>query len=111
MIDWAKNNKKWLNNYLSLTPQPEKIDSYLKNTQKMWLTNIYIPQTKIRSINIPTMILQGDKDGIKKEHAFELYKDIGNSQLCILPNTSHFVFHEKPDLMNKIAIDFFGDNK
>ncbi len=111
MIDWAMNNEEWVNNYLSLTPQPEKIDTYLKNTQKMWLTDIYIPQNKIRSIKIPTMILQGDKDGIEIEHAFELYKNISNSQICILPNTSHFVFSEKPELMNIIAIDFFSNTK
>jgi pimeloyl-ACP methyl ester carboxylesterase len=111
MIDWAKNNKDWLNNYLSLTPQPEKIDTYLKNTQKMYLTDIYIPQNKIESIKIPTMILQGDKDGIKLEHTVELYRTINHSQLCILPNTSHFVFYEKPDLMNKIAIGFFSSKK
>lgn len=107
LVDWAKNNKDWLNNYLSLTPQPEKVDSYLKNTRKMWLTPIYIPQNTIESIHIPTMILQGDKDGIKLEHTVELYRKINHAQLCILPNTSHFVFYEKPDLMNKIAIDFF----
>ncbi len=111
MVDWAKNNKDWLNNYLSLTPQPEKIDSYLKNTQKMWLTNIYIPQNIIESIRIPIMILQGDKDGIELENTVELHRKINYSQLCILPNTSHFVFDEKPELMNKIAIEFFNSAK
>jgi pimeloyl-ACP methyl ester carboxylesterase len=111
LIDWAMNTEGWLNNYLSLTPQPEKIDAYLKNTQKMWLTDIYIPQEKIRSIKIPTLILQGDKDGIEIEHAIEIYKNISNSQICILPNTSHFVFSEKTQLMNTIAIDFFSQSE
>lgn len=35
LVDWAKGNKEWLNDYLSLSPQPEKLDAYLKNTQKM----------------------------------------------------------------------------
>jgi pimeloyl-ACP methyl ester carboxylesterase len=111
LIDWAKNNKEWLNIYLSLTPQPEKLDTYLKNTRKMWLTEIYISQNKIKSIKIPTLILQGDKDGIKLENTVELYRMINHSQLCILPNTSHFVFYEKPDMMNKIAIEFFSSGK
>jgi pimeloyl-ACP methyl ester carboxylesterase len=111
MIDWAKNNEDWLNNYLSLTPQPDKLDTYLKNTRDMWLTEIYIPQSKIESIKIPTMILQGDKDGIKLEHIVKLHRSINQSQLCILPNTSHFVFHEKPELMNRIAIEFLSSGK
>lgn len=107
MIDWAKNDKTWSNNYLSLTPQPENIDAYLISTQKMWLSDIYIPSVKLESINIPTMILQGDKDAIKIEHATELFRRIKNSQLCILPNSSHFILHERPDLVNEIATDFF----
>lgn len=107
MIDWAKNDKNWSDNYLSLTPQPENIDTYLISTQKMWLTDIYVPDVKLESINIPTMIMQGDKDAVKMEHATEMFRKIKNSQLCILPNSSHFVLHERPDLVNEIAIDFF----
>jgi len=109
-IDWAKDEKGWwLTNHLPLISQPEKIDSYLENTKNMWLTDIYVEKSKIQSIKIPTMIMQGDKDGIKKEHALELNKDIAHSQLCILPNTGHYVFGAKVDLVNKIVIDFFND--
>lgn len=111
MIDWAKNDKDWLSNYLSLTSQPEKIDSFLNNTKEMWISEVYIPKIKLESIKIPTMILQGDKDAIRIEHAIELHRIIDNSQLCILPNTTHFVFNEKPELMNKIAIDFFSSTE
>lgn len=65
----------------------------------------------IESIQIPTMILQGDNDGIKLDRVVELYQAINHAQLCILPNTSHFIFSEKPELMNKIAIEFFDSPK
>jgi pimeloyl-ACP methyl ester carboxylesterase len=110
LIDWAKDeNGWWYTNHLPLISQPEKIDIYLENTKKMWLTDIYIESTKIQSIKIPTMIMQGDRDGIKQEHALELNKDIANSQLCILPNTGHFVFGPKAELVNSIIIEFLNE--
>ncbi|MFY9153338.1 MAG: alpha/beta hydrolase [Prolixibacteraceae bacterium] len=108
IIDWSKRDENWFNHYSSLTPEPEKIDRFVRNTQKMWLSEIYISEANLKSIKIPTMIVQGDRDGIKIEHGIELFRNIGKSQLCILPNTSHFVFDERPDLINGIAIDFFS---
>lgn len=110
LIDWAKDeNGWWYTNHLPLISQPEKIDIYLENTKKMWLTDIYIDRSKIQSIKIPTMIMQGDRDGIKKEHALELNKDIANSQLCILPNTDHYVFGPKAELVTSIIIAFLNE--
>ncbi|MCW3786437.1 alpha/beta fold hydrolase [Plebeiibacterium sediminum] len=109
MIAWAKNeNGWWMKNQFPLRSQPEKVDEYLDNTKKMWLVDINIDDAMIESIKIPTLIMQGDKDVIKTEHALELNRAIVNSQLCILPNTSHFVFGSKPDLVNRIIIDFLN---
>lgn len=110
LIDWAKDKDGWwMKTHLPLLSQPEKIDEYLENTKKMWLTEIYIPQTKVQSIKVPTMIMLGDKDSIKKEHTLEIYRDIENAQLCILPNTGHYVFGKSGKLVNQIAIDFFHE--
>jgi pimeloyl-ACP methyl ester carboxylesterase len=111
MITSLKNDKEWVKYYLSITPDPENIDNYLLNTQKMWLTDVYIPETKLRLMQVPTMLVQGDRDEIKIDHIAEVYRQIQNGQLCILPNTSHFVFSEKPNLINSLAFDFFGYKK
>ncbi|MBR8534774.1 alpha/beta hydrolase [Carboxylicivirga sediminis] len=110
MIEWAKNKDGWWSkNILPLLEEPERSDIYLENTKKMWLTKVYVEDKKVQSIKIPTMIMQGDKDGIKNEHAVELSNYIENSQLCILPNTNHYVFGSKPKMVNQIAIDFFNE--
>lgn len=103
-----KDNKNWLASYSELAPDPSKATDFVKHTQQMWLAETYIPETKIKSINIPTMIVQGDRDEIKVEHSIELYRTIKSSQLCVLPNTSHSVFAEKPELIDNIAISFFN---
>jgi pimeloyl-ACP methyl ester carboxylesterase len=67
----------------------------------------YFPNSVYDGINIPVMIVLGDRDMISIEHGLEMHNLIKNSQYCVLPNTSHEVFDERPDLINKIAIDFF----
>lgn len=44
-----------------------------------------IPNEKIKAINVPTLIIIGDKDVITPEHAVELHRQISNSQLAIIP--------------------------
>jgi pimeloyl-ACP methyl ester carboxylesterase len=119
IIEWIKNDmiiymnsdQGFLENYESLSPQPDKLGSFLMNSQKMWLSATYVSLNQLKSIDIPTMLLQGDRDLIKIEHVTEMYRSLANSELCILPNASHYVLHEKPAIVNQIALDFFNSKK
>lgn len=44
-----------------------------------------IPDEQIESIQVPTLIIIGDKDIITPEHAIELHRQIINSELAIIP--------------------------
>ena len=44
-----------------------------------------IPDSKIESINVPALIIIGDKDIISPEHALELHRQLKNSELAIIP--------------------------
>ncbi len=62
-------------------------------------------------IGIPVMIVLGDRDMITVEHGLEMARSIKNAQFCVLPNTSHEVFSERPEWINQIAFDFFQTKK
>ncbi len=53
------------------------------------------------------MLVLGDRDDVTLEQGIEMHRLIKDSQFCILPNTSHAVFHERPTLINQLAIEFF----
>lgn len=74
---------------------------------KMWRTDIWVPQNLLENTKIPVMIAIGDKDITTLEHGIEMHRLIKNSQFCVLPNTTHFVFIQSPSLINQITIDFF----
>jgi len=73
----------------------------------MWHEEYYFPKELFSQIHIPLMLVFGDRDIIKPEHGLEMHRLIKGSQYCVLPNTSHAVFRESPDLINKITLDFF----
>ncbi|HXC37827.1 MAG TPA: hypothetical protein VN667_02695 [Burkholderiales bacterium] len=44
-----------------------------------------VPDIRVRSIKAPTLILSGDRDLVKPEHAVELSRLIPGARLAILP--------------------------
>jgi pimeloyl-ACP methyl ester carboxylesterase len=80
---------------LEMFPSIDKL-TQLDTTPFAW------PEQDIRAIAAPTLIVLGDSDGIRLEHATELFKLRGSgvmgdlaglpeSQLAVLPGTAHFV--------------------
>ncbi len=105
IAQWAVRNKNWIDNYMKVLPRDWK--KLYRDVQKMWFQKIYFPASVLEGIKIPVMIVIGDKDFTTLEHGSEMHHLIKGSQFCVLPNTTHAVFKEKPDLINKIAIEFF----
>jgi len=104
--NWAVWHVKDIEWYNTLTPKKDW-RKMANNLNLMVYEKEYFPTSVYGSINIPVMIVLGDHDDISIEHGLEMHRLIKNSLYCVLPNTSHEVFAERPDLINKIAIDFF----
>ena len=69
-----------------------------------------IPIEDLGSISAPTLVLVGDDDFVSLEHTIELYRAIPNSELAVVPGTSHAHFMEKPSLVNRIVLDFLDND-
>ena len=71
--------------YLKVSPDPKGLQvMHDKDAQRM-VNFRDIPDDQIRSIKAPTLIIIGDKDVIKPEHALEMHSQIANSSLAIIP--------------------------
>jgi pimeloyl-ACP methyl ester carboxylesterase len=104
--DFEEIDKEELDKYRSLYPGRDWKKFFI-DINVMWSQKIYFPATILEGIKIPVMIVLGDRDIVTPEHGIEMYNLIKGSQLCILPDTSHRVFHERPSLISEIAFDFF----
>jgi pimeloyl-ACP methyl ester carboxylesterase len=103
---WGKNHKESIDEYMNKLPRDWK--KLLSQLHTMWYQReAYFSDSIYGRINIPVMIVLGDSDDIVTEHGLEMHRLIKDSQFCVLPNTTHEVFAERPGLINKIAIDFF----
>ncbi len=74
---------------------------------RMMLDYPNVPYTELKKIKAPVLIMQGDRDMIRPEHSLKLFQHIPNSQLCILPGTTHGACWEKQTMFLSILHEFF----
>jgi pimeloyl-ACP methyl ester carboxylesterase len=77
---------------------------------EMFRTEPDIPIEDLGRIGAPTLVLVGDDDFIPLEHTIELYRAIPNSELAVVPGTSHGHFLEKPSLVNGLVLEFLDND-
>jgi pimeloyl-ACP methyl ester carboxylesterase len=62
----------------------------------------------LRSIKARTLVMQGDRDAVKAEHAVAMMRLIPGSQLAIFPGGDHFILYKRPAKVVEILIEFLG---
>jgi pimeloyl-ACP methyl ester carboxylesterase len=65
------------------------------------------PQT-MAAIRCPVLVMAGDHDVIRTDHTIAIARSIRHSSLCILPDTPHEVFTERPEWVTRIIMDFLA---
>ena len=60
----------------------------------------------LKSIGCRTLVMISDDDEVPLEHAIDFYRALPEGELAVVPGTSHGLLVEKPDLCNKIVVDF-----
>lgn len=77
--------------YTKVAPDPSKWKSLVAKVVAMDGTMKAMPEKEVRGIKAHTLIIMGDRDAVKAEHAVEIYRWIPNSQLAIFPGADHFL--------------------
>jgi len=60
----------------------------------------------LRTITPRTLIMIGDDDEVRLEHAVAMYRSMPDAELAVVPGTSHGLLVEKPDLCNLLITEF-----
>jgi len=61
---------------------------------------------ELKTVTCPALVVAADDDIVTLEHTLELYRNLRDGQLAIVPGTSHLLLHEKPELCAKLVTDF-----
>ena len=92
--------------YMRVAPDPQHWGAFIMKVKRLWLETPDWPETQLEAIHTPVLLLYGDHDDIKLEHATRMQSLIRDSQLAVLPGTSHFTMIEQPTWVSTLAITF-----
>src|SRR5215207_459806 len=73
--------------YLRINPSQTGVRAMHDRDAKRMLAFKDIPDESIRGIQAPTLVVVGDKDVIRPEHALALSRTLPHARLCVLPGT------------------------
>jgi pimeloyl-ACP methyl ester carboxylesterase len=105
---WVKTELQgWIKHYQKLSTKNWK--RYISEVRQMWFKEQYFPKTDLEKIKASTLVVYGDKDMYTLEHGIEIRNAIQNSQFCVIPDCSHEVFFEKPELFIELALTFLSE--
>jgi pimeloyl-ACP methyl ester carboxylesterase len=108
----------WHEEYLRIAPHPEDFAKLFAKKTQMDRQIKDLPAEAIRAIKAPTLLIIGDSDLVRPEHAVEMFRLLGggvfgdtpaglpNSQLAILPGTSHVTLVSRADLLLPMITSF-----
>ena len=72
----------------------------------MWQTQPHYTLNDLENIKVPTLIMAGELDNIKREHINQLSKAIPNSEKVLIAGATHWLPVEKPDIVNSHILSF-----
>jgi pimeloyl-ACP methyl ester carboxylesterase len=100
----------WHDEYLRIAPRPDDFATLFAKKTQMDSKIQDIPAESIAAIQAPTLLIIGDSDIVRPEHAVEMFRLLGggvagdmaglpNSQLAVLPGTTHVTVVSRADLL------------
>ncbi len=108
----------WHEEYTRIAPHPENFATLFAKKTQMDRGIQDLPAETIRAIKAPTLLIIGDSDLVRPEHAVEMFRLLGggifgdtpaglpNSQLAILPGTSHVTLVDRADWLVSMLTAF-----
>jgi pimeloyl-ACP methyl ester carboxylesterase len=66
-----------------------------------------LTEADLRQVALRTLVMVGDDDEVRFEHAVAMYRAMPDAELAVVPGTSHGLLVEKPGLCNLLMTEFF----
>jgi len=108
----------WHDEYMRIAPRPEDFARFFAKKTQMDQQIKDVPAEAIRAIKAPVLLIIGDSDLTRPEHAVEMFRLLGGgvfgdmppglpaSQLAVLPGTSHVSIVSRADLLLPMIVPF-----
>jgi pimeloyl-ACP methyl ester carboxylesterase len=112
------HGSQWHEEYMRIAPRPEDFARFFAKKTQMDRQIKDVPAEAIRAIKAPVLLIIGDSDLVRPEHAVEMFRLLGGgvfgdmppglpaSQLAVLPGTSHVSIASRADLLLPMIVPF-----
>jgi len=100
--------KQFYDGYVKVAPDPKQWPALVAKVANMLPSSKGFAPEDVRSIKAPTLIMIGDSDIVRPEHAVEMFRLHQHAQLSVLPGASHFAPMERPDWIVSMTKAFFA---
>lgn len=102
---WLEDEQYFLQNI-----NRNRISEQEKNDWKIFLLDWYHPNITLNELNhisCPTLVIAGDHDLIRLNHTIQIFRNIPNAGLWIVPFSGHGTLIEHPKEFCEMISDFF----
>lgn len=110
----------WYDGVLDVEPPAFMADSYgevspdgrdhwpvvVEKMARMHADSPRIDASRLGALTTPTLVVLGDDDEVRLEHAVDVYRALPNGELAVIPRSTHGFLVEKPDLFARLIRDF-----
>ncbi|WP_067532375.1 alpha/beta fold hydrolase [Nocardia crassostreae] len=77
---------------------------------EMGRTQPGFPPAELRAVAARTLVMAGDDDAVSLDHTLAMYRAIPDSELSVIPGTSHLLIMEKPAEVYTVVADFLSND-
>jgi pimeloyl-ACP methyl ester carboxylesterase len=85
--------------YFAVAPAPENFERFFYKGVDLMRNFQDIPRERLQALRAPALIVCGDSDVMRPEHAVEEFRLIPNAQLAVLPGTDHMGLTARTELL------------
>lgn len=94
--------------YAAVAPHPEHFQDFLAKTSAAAQGPLPWTADDLRALRAPTLLVIGDSDFVRVEHAAEMQRLIPGAQLAVLPATRHMALMRRTSLLLPLLGEFFS---
>ncbi|HET9472327.1 MAG TPA: alpha/beta hydrolase [Steroidobacteraceae bacterium] len=94
--------------YEKVAPDPKHWDVFAMKWTDFYISAPDWTTSQLGAIRAHVLVMIGDNEGVRLEHAQELRRAIPNSRLAVLPGTGHATLLQRPEWVVSILEDFLA---
>ncbi len=89
-----------------MAPHPENLQMLFEKTVQRMRDFKDIPTDTIRGIRAPALVIIGDADVVRPEHAVQEFRLLPHARLAVLPGTDHMTLMSCSEFLVPMINDF-----